>query len=82
MGNLKTHEIEMKTREGREPQKKVIVALKASPREHKKKDIPKSTISEDDEQEDELILLVKNMRRRQPKRKMARKGKKAMKATT
>ena len=36
MGNLKTYEMEMKTREDRELQNKISVAFKASPREHKK----------------------------------------------
>ena len=37
MGNLKTHEIEMKAKKDREPQKKNGVALKVSPRNYKKK---------------------------------------------
>ena len=49
MGNLKTHEMEMKAREDREPQNKTSVALKASPRDHKNKGITTSIISEDDE---------------------------------
>jgi len=48
--NLKTREIEMKTREECESQKKISVAFKVSPKEHKKKIFAIPTISEDDEQ--------------------------------
>jgi len=51
--NLKTHEMEMKTREEREPQKKIDVAFKASPREHKKNSVVTPTISEEIEDEED-----------------------------
>jgi len=66
MENLKTHEIEMKTRADREPQKKIYSAFKAFPREHKKKSVVTLTISEDDEEmkdeKDEVFSkLIKTM---------------------
>ena len=64
IGNLKTHEINIKAREDSEPQKKVGVAFKASPRKHKKKSVATPTISDDEKEDDEeLTLFVKNMRR-------------------
>ena len=86
--NLKTHEMKMKVREDREPHKKIGIAFKASLREHKKKNVAISTISDDGQEDDEeLILLVKNMRRMYYKSERRsdprRKGKmKALKATT
>ena len=53
MGNFKTHEMEMKARENREPHKKISVAIKASSREHKKKNITTPTISDDEQGDDE-----------------------------
>ena len=62
--NLKTHEMEMKAREDREPQKKVSVAFKASPKELKKKSVATATTSDDEQEDDEeLTLFVENMRR-------------------
>ena len=57
MGNLKTHEIEIKAREAREPQKKKGVAFKVDQSE-----------SEDDDEDvlkdkDEYSMLVKNVAR-------------------
>ena len=72
MKNLNTNEMKMNAREDRESQKKISIALEASPREHKKIGVATSTISEDDEQEDDelLTLLVKNMRRMYHKSEM------------
>ena len=56
MGNLKTHEMEMKVRKDREPQKEIGVALKTSSRELKK--ISATLITSKDE---ELTLLVKDI---------------------
>ena len=76
--NLKTHEIEMKTKD-REPQKEIGVALKASLKEIKKKNIATLATSEDDE---ELTLLLKNIKRMYHKSErrsdLRRKNKKVM----
>ena len=90
IGNLKTHEIKIKAREDSEPQKKVGVAFKASPRKHKKKSVATPTISDDEKEDDEeLTLFVKNMRRMyhkvegaKEKRQEKKDKKKAMKITT
>ena len=56
MGNLKTHEIEMKARESKEPQKKKNVAFKIDEEEFKDDD-------EDLEGNDEYSMIVKNVAR-------------------
>jgi len=50
--NLKTHEMERKGREKREPQKKKIIAFKATPF------IPKGDEIMDDEDEDEFARII------------------------
>ena len=55
IGNLKTNEMERKTRKEMAPQKKKMIAFKSTP-----------TISNDDDEEEgdeEFSLLVKNVRR-------------------
>ena len=64
MRNLKTHKIEIKTRDDNEPQKKANVAFKESQRELKKKNVAIPTTSDDEKEDDEeLTLLVNNMKR-------------------
>ena len=57
IGNLKTHEMDRKEREGKTPLKKKNLAFKTTP--------TYSEYDEENEQEDdeELSLLVKNVRR-------------------
>ena len=77
MESLKTHEMEMKTRKDREPQKENGVPLKACSREFKKKSASKD--------EEELTLLVKNVniylknkKRSDPRRKGKKKAMKTL----
>ena len=77
----------MNAREDREPHRKIGVAFKASPREHKKKSVAPPTISNDEQEDEKLTFLVKNMRiiyhksKRRSDPRMKNK-KKAMKANT
>ena len=48
VGKLKIHEMEIKVREDRKPHKKIGVAFKTSPSEHKKKSVTTPTISDDE----------------------------------
>jgi len=82
MGNSKTYKMEMKARKDRESQKDNGVALKASPRDYKKKCVATLITSKDEE----LTFLVKNINMYLKNRKRSgsrRKSKKeVMKATS